>query len=233
MAKSFFTGNDTELYVGSQNFAGLITATPTAFGLTATQATAYGLLNDAYAAAYQLAAAPTTRTRPNIAAKDAARAALKVMASDLAKVIDGTASVTNKQRIQLGLNVRKTRTTIPVPSITPGVDIVSVTGTRVNIRVHNDAVVTKRAKPAGTAAAWVYTFVGETYPSDPGLWDFQGSTTKNTFEIDFPLTLAGGTQVWICAAWINAKQQAGPVCAPVTTNLQFSGTNAVGMKIAA
>jgi hypothetical protein len=81
----------------------------------------------------------------------------------------------------------------------------------------------------------VYSFVGENYPSDPTLWNFEGATTKPKFQILFPSTMTGGTQVWVTAAWINAKQQAGPLSVPITTTLQGGGTTSqtANIKIAA
>src|SRR5687768_1313428 len=73
MGKSFFLGNDAELYAGSNNFSTLITATPLAFGLSVPLATEYAALNATYAAAYLAALAPETRTKPKIIAKDDAK----------------------------------------------------------------------------------------------------------------------------------------------------------------
>src|SRR5687768_7456764 len=111
MAASFFTGTDDELYHGSNNFSEMITATPTAFGLTAPMAANYATLNGNYAAAYEALQTPSTRTKGQTAAKNAAKILLKVAASDLAKIIEGTSTVTDQQKIDLGLNVRA----IPTP----------------------------------------------------------------------------------------------------------------------
>ena len=116
MAASFFTGTDAELYAGSESFSTKINATPTAYGLTAPQATAYAALNAAYAAAYMAALDPETRTKGQVAAKNSARELLRISASNLAKIIDGTPTVTPQQKIDLGLNVRK----IPEPVGPPG-----------------------------------------------------------------------------------------------------------------
>lgn len=224
--RGFLPQTDAALLAWSVNFKTLITATPTAFGLVAAQATAYGALHDTFAAAYQVAKDPDTRTKPNVAAKDAARAALKDDARLLAKLVEGTASVTDAQKYSLGLNVRKQPTPVPAPTTRPGVDLVSAIGRTVTIHIHDSASSSKRGKPAGATAAWVYTFVGAEYPSDPTLWDFQGATTKAKYEITFANDLPGGTQVWVCAAWINGKQEAGPASVPITTNLQGGGASA-------
>jgi hypothetical protein len=112
MGKSFFLGTYAEVYTGSAAFSTQITATPTAFGLVAAQATAYAALNDAYATAYLAAQDPSTRTKGQTAAKKTAKQNLIVMASNLAKIIQGTPTVTDQQKIDLGISVRATPTPI-------------------------------------------------------------------------------------------------------------------------
>ncbi len=231
MGKNFFDGTDAELYTGSANYFALIDLQPLVYGLTTELAAQYEVLNTAYATAYLAAINPETRTKSAVAAKNTAKKDLKVMAADFAKVIDGTATVTDAQKIDLGLNVRKQRSPNNRPTVRPGMDMVSVNGRSVSIHIHDSASITKRGKPAGTVAAWVYTFVGAEYPSDPTLWDFNGSATTGKFEIAFPNTLPGGTQVWVCAAWINGKQEAGPTSVPISTNLQGGGSSSSTMTM--
>jgi hypothetical protein len=220
MARNFFDGTEAELYTGSQSFAAKITATPSAFGLSAAQASSYSALDAAWSAAYLVAKDPDTRTKAKIAAKNLAKDNVRRMASELAKIVQATPTVTNEQRVELGLNVPAQRQPNPPPSVRPGVDIVSVFGRSVTVHIHDSASSTKRGKPAGVLGANVYAFVGTTYPTDPTGWDWQGSTTKNTFEIVFPNDVPNGAQVWICATWFNKTTVAGPVSVPITTNIQ-------------
>jgi hypothetical protein len=229
---SFLPRTDAGLLAWSVNFKTLTTATPTVYGLTADQASEFSDAQIGYATAYQKAQDPNTRTTPNVTAKNLARDEMKRIAGNLAKIIYGHG--TNDAMLEaLGLTVRKTPTRHGAPTVRPGPDIESVNGYKVGVNIHDSASSAKRGKPAGAVAAWVYTFVGETYPSDPTLWDFQGSATTGKFEITFPNTLAGGTQIWICAAWINTRQEAGPVSVPITTNLQGGGSTSSTLKIAA
>jgi hypothetical protein len=220
MSKSFFLGTDAELYNGSNAFGTKITATPTAYGLIAAQATAYAALNTLYATSYLAAIDPVTRTKAKVAAKNQAKVNLKVMASDLAKIISGTPTVTNQQKIELGLSVRAVPQPIPAPSARPGIDLISVVTRTVKVHIHDSASSTKRGKPAGVLGANVYSYVGTAFPTDPTAWAFEGATTKNTFDVVFPGTVATGAQVWICATWYNRKAQTGPVSLPLATNLQ-------------
>jgi hypothetical protein len=117
MSRSFFTAaSPTALYNGSNNFSTRISASPTDYGLTADDASAYSVLNSAYATAYTLAIEPATRTKPTITGRNEAAVPLREMAARLAKIIDGHAEVSDQQKLDLGLNVRKT----PGPIAAPG-----------------------------------------------------------------------------------------------------------------
>lgn len=130
--------------------------------------------------------------------------------------------------------IRKVKPTpIPAPTARPGMDLVAVVVRTVTVNIHDSASSTKRRKAAGATAAFVYTYVGESYPTDPTLWQFQGPATKSTYEIVFPDSVASGAQVWICAAWMNRRGETGPVSVPITTNIQGGGMSASSMKIAA
>lgn len=117
MPASFFVGtnNYATLYTGTISFSTQISATPTAFGLTAPQAAAYAALSETYTEAYLRAESELTRTKGAIVARNDAAVPLRQMASDLAKIIDGTPSVTNEQKTDLGLAVRATPSPAPAP----------------------------------------------------------------------------------------------------------------------
>src|SRR5690606_19205293 len=102
---------------GSKSFTTKIVATPTLYGLVEAQATAYAALDAAFETAYLAATDPETRTKAKVQAKNDAKIALKLMASDLSKIIGGTATVTNEQRLDLGLSVRDLPSPVPPPGI--------------------------------------------------------------------------------------------------------------------
>ena len=234
MGQNYLPTTDADLLAWSGHFNSLINATATAYGLTAAQAAAYTAAQQAYADAYQSAYEPTTRTSPVIERKNLARDELRQMSRAYVRIIQACPLVTDEQRRALKITVPKTPTPNGVPTVAPAVDLLGMNGYTMSVGIHDSDPSNKRGRPAGTAAAWVYTFVGETYPSDPSLWAFQGGTNKSTFDIIFPNTVPAGSQVWVCAAWINTHQQAGPVCRPVSTNIQGGGVTAPSpMKLAA
>ena len=217
---NFLPDRDGDLVTWSVNFKTKITATPTAYGLTAPQSTAYGVKHDAYAAAYQTASNPDTRSPTNIIAKDVARFALAADARMLARIVQATPSVTAEQKSELGLTVRDVEPSpIPPPAIAPGLDIVSTVGNTVRIRLHDVTNPTRRGKPAGVAGASVFSFVGAAAPSELSDWRFEGNTTRTSVEIVFPAATPPGSKVWFTALWFNPRTQAGPTTAPVGTNI--------------
>ncbi|MGB7159890.1 MAG: hypothetical protein WBD40_17620 [Tepidisphaeraceae bacterium] len=220
-AKGFLPDTDAGLLAWSSNFLELITATPTAFGLVAADATAYGLVHTSYATALA-ACEPGVRNRTAVAAKNSARAALRNSARFLAKRVEGMASVTDAQKIELGLNVRAQPVSAPPPAIAPDLDVMSVIANLVKVRIH-DATTTLRRKPAGVLGANVFSYVGPTPPAETSAWKFEGGTTRTTIDIAFDAELAPGTKVWITAQWFNRKAITGPACSPAGAVLQFGG----------
>src|SRR4051812_32929996 len=107
MSNGFLPNGDTQLLAWSANFLAGITASAVSLGLTPAMATSYGTLHANYATALGLCD-PGQRCKSNVASKNVSREALKAQARLLAKIIQGQASVTDAQKLDLGLNVRAT-----------------------------------------------------------------------------------------------------------------------------
>jgi hypothetical protein len=220
MPIDFLPSRDAELLTWSVNFNTKITATPTAYGLTAPQATTYDGLHDAYAAAYQIANNPDTRSPSNIVAKDTAREALIQNARLLARIVQAAPAVTPEQKSELGLTVRDVEPTpIPPPATAPTIEVVSVVGRTVRIKL-KDITSEGRGKPAGVHGAALFSYVGTTAPTTADGWKFEGNTNRVTNDIEFPDTVPSGATVWFTAFWFNPRSESGPGAAAVSTNLQ-------------
>lgn len=214
---------EADLLQWSVNFNAHITADPTAYGLTLPQQAAYTVLHDAFAAAYTTANDNATRTPAAIQTKNTAKANLISGSNgirELAGIIQAFPGTTDTERIELGLNVRDTEPTpIPPPSVAPGLSVLMVTGRTVKVRVFDALVPSSRSKPAGVKGASVYSYVGETAPVDIDSWKYEGSTTRTTFDVEFPATAPAGSTVWLTAYWTNPRLESGPACQPVSTNI--------------
>ena len=125
--KNFFDGTDAEIASGTQVFSGVINTDFALYGLTNAQATSYSILSGQYFAAWQAATNPATRTHGTVAAKNAAKIALKAAAKDLASIINGTPTVTDQMKIDVNLHVRDTSPTpIPAPETAPLINVIQV-----------------------------------------------------------------------------------------------------------
>jgi hypothetical protein len=215
----FLPNTDAALLAWSLNFSSKITATPTAFGLTAALATAYQTVHATFATALA-ACDPGERNKQTVVTKNTARSNLKTQARLLANLVEGTASVTPAQKYDLGLNVRVPPTPIPAPDSSPTLKVMSVNKWTVSIRLSDAVDSARRGRPIGTTGASVFSYVGPTPPSTIGDWKFEGNIGRTKFDVNFDNSLAPGTRVWLTAFWFNGRKQAGPACDPVATNLQ-------------
>src|SRR4051794_5098476 len=110
-----FPKSDTGLLQWSQNIVNLITPTPATYGLVAADVTTYTALHTAYSTALA-ACDPAQRNKPAVVAKNAARTALKNGASLLANKIYASPTVTDAQKVELGMPPRQSPSPIPAPS---------------------------------------------------------------------------------------------------------------------
>jgi hypothetical protein len=215
---SFLPNKDAALLAWSLNFSTKITATPTAYGLTAAIATAYGTLHTNYATALA-ACDPNERNKILVATKNTARTALKNQARLLAKLVEGTSTVTDAQKLELGLNVRATPAPIPPPANAPGITVLATIGNTVKLRLFDATDAARRGKPAGVDGASVFSFVGTAAPTDESAWNFEGVTSRTRIDLVFPGTVAPGAKVWFTAFWFNNRKQSGPAATAVGTNI--------------
>jgi hypothetical protein len=243
-----FPQKDSVLVPYSINFNDRLASRADDYGITEPQAASYTAVHVPYLAAVSaldVARAAGTRSQSLTAARNDARDNLLRVGRELYAMVSANDAVSDQLKIDLGVHVRGESVRVPMPSKAPSITVADVRERTVTVNVFDKNTESKRGKAPNATAAWLYTFVGEDYPADPAGWSFQGATTKYKHDITFPNTIAGGTRVWIMAAWINRKQQSGPPCMPVSTYLQGGGVvsqtsvktgdepSSGGMKIAA
>ena len=215
---------DAELLYWSNAFSSEINISPEMYGLTAAAAAQYAAINSDYRDAYNLANNPSTKTAVAVMGKNMAKAALQRQTSLLSKIIDGTASVDDTQRIALGLRPKARPVTVPPPSAPPRIAVALAGGRRVTVRLY-DFTSVKKIRPAGATTATVFSYVGTTPPTISTGWTFEGVTPRSSYEVKFPDSVPNGAQVWISAVWNNAKMQSGPASDPVSINIPGGGVS--------
>jgi hypothetical protein len=219
MAGNFYTGSDADLASGSANAVSIITPVPATYGVTAPQITAYGVLTTNFNDLLALAIAPATRTPVSIADKNNAKDTLKEASVNLAKIITATQTVTNAMLIALRMNERVIPTPRPVPGTPPTVEVISVAGRLVTIRVH-DTETEGRGLPFGAVGANIYSYAGPTAPSDPREYHFEGMATRAKTQIVFPDSVASGATIWLSAQWVSRRGDTSVGSTPMCFTLQ-------------
>ncbi|HEV7302048.1 MAG TPA: hypothetical protein VGN72_22115 [Tepidisphaeraceae bacterium] len=225
-----FPQRDGDLLAALKSYSGKINASTGTYEVTMVEATELATRVASFESAL-LACDPANRSKSLVITKNEARTAAKTFAYALGMAIAGRENVSLALKSDLGIYPRKSPTRHGPPTTRPAVDFVSVANRTVIVKIHHGSTTVEERK--GISSAFVYTFVGEDYPTDPSLWQFAGPATRPQFRIDFPETVAGGTKVYVCAAWCNHRGETGPVSVPIGTNIQGGGVGAASLKIAA
>jgi hypothetical protein len=221
--RGFLPNTDSGLLLWAKRFSTLIGEDAPVYGLTPLDATNFAALLSVYSS--NLAACdPGVRSKKAVSEKNHGRQNLKNLARFLARRIEGMPTVTDAQKIELGLHVRSGRSPISRPAEAPDLDIVSVAGRAITIRLHGQSGSARRGKGAGIAGAVLFSFIGDAPPADPGQWKWEGNTTLTMATIEFPESAAPGTMVWATAHWRNPRDEVGPGARPISAMIQYPTT---------
>src|SRR5688500_10735834 len=129
MANDYWPSTDAGKLTFGENAVALITTTTAAdWGLTSSFATQMATLVSAYASALAAATEPATKSRANTFAKSQARDAMVAyFRQSIVPIVQGTASVTDQMRYDLGITVRGLNPPTPIqaPTAVPVAKILS------------------------------------------------------------------------------------------------------------
>ena len=219
MADDFIPGSDLAFLAWGRNYSEYVTAHAVAVGLSASIATTLAGKFTAFESALETATNPATRGGAAVLLKDEKRADFEAYCRLTARAVQGTLTVTNTQRYDMGLTVRAASGPIGAPAFGPDIDVKTVSGTTVRARFHDPANPTRKGKPSGVAGLSVFSHVGPTPPVAESDWKFEGNATRTTLDIVFPADTTPGAQIWLTAFYYNPRMQRGPAATPVTTRL--------------
>ena len=227
--RDFVPTRDAQLATFSANFQTLVAANFASYGLTSAQSAAFTSVNSAWLAAYTAASNDGTRTPAAIMTKLEARRTMVQKLRELARIVQAYPGTTNTMRTTLGLTVPSQRQPIPAPSQSPTIDVKTVVGRTITIRLHNNSA--SRGKPAGVDGAAVFSYVGSAPPANIDDWKFEGNTTRTLINVEFGSSIPAFSQVWLTAFWFNPRGQSGAACEPINTFLGTWG-NTAGLTMA-
>ena len=137
------------------------------------------------------------------------------------KIIQAFPGTTDADRAALNITIPDNEPTpVEVPSTYPGLEVTSVAGRIVNVRLWDTANSGSRRRPAGVIGATLFTSIGETAPASTDDWDYAGMTGRLRYPITFPNDVPNGSTVWLTAVWFNSRKETGPATPAISTILQ-------------
>jgi hypothetical protein len=222
MIKSYLPSKKADQVAWAANVAATISglAIPL-YGVPAAVMTTFTTANTNLQTAWAAAQNPATRTKGTIAAANNALITMRAAAKPVVGFVQANPAVTDTMKVNAGMTVRKTKPSPkPTPDQSPNIEVDSVSGRTVTIRLRQDA--DKRAKPTAVQNALVFSYIGAVAPMETNLWTFVATTTASTLEIPFGPSATGDT-VWITAMWVNAKSETGPAAKEISVNLPAGG----------
>lgn len=210
--RSFLPQGDSQLLGWALNASAKVNAAAAAYGVPTAVATAFVAKTQAFQVA-MAANEAGQRSKLTVLVKNQARAALRLQAGYVSRLVQGTAACTDEMKAAAGFNVRVPPAHRPAPADEPVLIITGVTHNTVGIELRPMGSSKRGLAPDATSAT-VFSYIGDEPPTTATGWKFESATTKTRFELVFDDALPMGTKVFICAFWANAKMESGPACSP-------------------
>jgi hypothetical protein len=203
----YIPNRDADFASWLQNFSTVLTANPTAYGLTTGDATTVAGANTTFQAAYTAAVDPATRTPVTVAAKDSARAAAEATVRPLAVQISLNSGVSDGLKVTIGVSLpRENPTPVPPPTTNPTVDLVQATSLQHTLSIRDVTTPTTKAKPPGVIACELHGAIGTAPAVDPSVARLLQSTTKTPTRVNFSAADRGK----ICTYFARWVTRSGP-----------------------
>jgi len=193
------------------NFSTVITANPSNYGLTSTDAATIAAAYNTWHTAYIAATTPSTRTSATVAAMATAKASSLITARTYAQIIQNNAGVSDTNKAAAGLTVRATgRTPIPAPTNVPILSIAALQVGVSQVAYRNSANPTSKQKPYGSIQIqYVYYAAPTTPPVDGDAATNSAIATKSPFLFTTPTGDAGKT-IYMFARFQTRRGLTGP-----------------------
>ena len=229
MSNSYMPRREVEILRWLRNFGRELLKLHESVGVSLVEAEAFHALFLVAEGAFGRANVPETRTSPAVRAKDDAMAAAERRARELVRVIVSRETVTDEQRVELGLRVpKRTRSRVGPPKAAPRLRVAGVEAGRVCLMLNDadEAANGRPRRPRGVKAATVMMHAGEGLPERWGEWSLVRSTSDKRVVVDLDGSLEPERRVWFTAFWLSPTLEAGPPCAPVGVRVGFGGITA-------
>lgn len=212
---------DSLFAVWLANFAALLTAAPTTYGLTAPDAVAVQAVADAFAISYPISQDPATRTPVTVAQKDSDRASAEAIVRPYAVTISRDQAVLDADKTAIGVTVPSlVPAPIPAPVDAPALSLLALTS-GVGRFGYKTAGASNKAKPFGAIGVEIRQAIGVAHTVDPNAATYVGDFTRSPFRLSFDPGDAGSKLTLFARfktrSGPDGRAQVGPWSAPLQT----------------
>jgi len=202
-----------------QTFAAGITANPGVYQLSAADGLTIQTAVNAFAAAYDVAIAPATRTPVSVNIKDNARNSAEQVCRQYAALIKFNAGITDADKIAIGVRpVNTSREPINVPDSSPLLNVIGATPGAQTVRFADSNTPDSGAKPFGAAQLQLFVAITPAAVDDPAAAQFHGGFTRNPIGVGFDADDDGKVATYF-ARWASLKGEVGPWSLPVSMRI--------------
>jgi hypothetical protein len=212
----YIPARDLALESWATNFAAIIAASAGTYFLSGSDVTLINSVTAAYSTALTVALNPDTRTKPSVAAKNAAKAAMLGTVRPYAINIHNSLGISNDNKIAVGVNLlNPTRSPIPAPDSNPLLSVIGANQGVHTLRFADMNTPDKRSKPAGIIGMQLFLNIGVAPVTNPAESSFYASVTRQPFAVVFSPTNNGKVATYF-ARWITRTGLVGPWSPPVS-----------------
>ena len=185
-------------------------------GISTQMASEYATTQVRFAERFAAARDLGSRTRTEVAEKNAAKEALINASRTIVAILEANPALTNAQRVELNIPVRDRKPTPrPTPDAAPLVQVTGTAGTAVLVDLADARDPSRRRRPDGVVGATLLTFVGDVAPTDLAGWSFYSNTNKTRdVVVEFPPGTPRGSRVWVTAFLVQRQERDRPGVAP-------------------
>lgn len=220
MQAPYIPAKDADFALWLENFATLIAAAPTTYGLASGDATVISAANTAFQAAFLDATNPTTRTSATIAEKDAQRASATSTVRPYAVAVSRNSGVLDVDKVAVGVNLFPVgRTPVPPPITQPVLNLVQGTPGVLTLGYADASTPASKAKPVGVTGLQIFVSLGTAPVSDPALATFREVATKSPVQLGFSGPDAGKVASifgrWVTRSGAGGVASVGPWSSPL------------------
>jgi hypothetical protein len=211
MSTPYIPNKDADFANWIDNFSAMITASPTTYGLVASDAVVIAAVTAAWDTDYALAINPSTRTPTTVQQKNISKVGALATCRPYAQLIANNAGVSSSNKIALGLNPRTNPPTpVTAPTTLPVLSVSSAINQALVVRYRDSlASPSVKSKPAGAVAMEFRTQTSATAITDPNLIAYDGLKTKSPFTAVYAPGDVGKT-AYLVGRWVTRTGLVGP-----------------------